>query len=97
MELSSASPAANILYGFSLSLHLHHKDWRRRKNKGSSDDSGEELPDSLVDEDLRTGGPYLCAVHAKEQTELRLLEKIGWILLSHEVAFQSVDMCGRRS
>lgn len=105
IELSSASPATLGLLCVAPSPS-HAGDGRRRKNRGSSDDSGAELPDGLVNEDFRTGGPYLCAVPVQsvplknqhlEGRAVHLLEKVNSILLSHEVAFQSVDMCGRRS
>ncbi|KAL1986596.1 hypothetical protein VTN96DRAFT_6174 [Rasamsonia emersonii] len=75
------------------------------------DDSGVELSDGLVDEDLRTGGPYLCAIPTRsvpipkyhplqprlEDRDARLLKTINSILQSHDVDFQSIDLCGRRS
>lgn len=70
-----------------------------------------ELSDGLVDEDLRTGGPYLCAIPTRsvpipkyhplqprlEDRDARLLKTINSILQSHDVDFQSIDLCGRRS
>ncbi|OXV06241.1 hypothetical protein Egran_05991 [Elaphomyces granulatus] len=78
-ELSYASPAPLRLLLVAPSPS-HAGDGRRRKNRGSSDDSGAELSDEN-----------------QQGRVVHLLEKVNSILLSHEVAFQSVDMCGRRS
>lgn len=63
VELCYASPVTTIG-----ATAARTRDGRRRKTRGSSDDSGEQLSDGLVDEDLRTGGPYLCAIPTRSES-----------------------------
>ncbi|KAJ9396411.1 hypothetical protein DTO282F9_6709 [Paecilomyces variotii] len=87
------------------------RDGRRRKNRDSSEDSDSvELPDGLINEDLRAGGPYLCAIptrsvslrgtHTFNQIEHRmqhLVQKISQILHSYRITTEALDICGRIS
>lgn len=87
------------------------RDGRRRKNRDSSEDSDSvELPDGLINEDLRAGGPYLCAIPTRSvslrgtpifnQIEHRmqhLVQKISQILHSYRITTEALDICGRIS
>lgn len=81
------------------------------KNRDSSEDSDSvELPDGLINEDLRAGGPYLCAIPTRSvslrgtptfnQIEHRmqhLVQKISQILHSYRITTEALDICGRIS
>ncbi|KAJ9265169.1 hypothetical protein DTO212C5_6843 [Paecilomyces variotii] len=87
------------------------RDGRRRKNRDSSEDPDSvELPDGLINEDLRAGGPYLCAIPTRSvslrgtptfsQIEHRmehLVQNISQILHWHEITIEEFDICGRIS
>ncbi|KAJ9266640.1 hypothetical protein DTO195F2_1163 [Paecilomyces variotii] len=87
------------------------RDGRRRKNRDSSDDADSaELPDGLVDEDFRAGGPYLCHVPVRSVELHRspfsspmssrgqdLVRMISEILRSYNIQPQLLDFCGRIS
>ncbi|KAL2005453.1 hypothetical protein VTN00DRAFT_2664 [Thermoascus crustaceus] len=114
VEICYASPSVTAV-----GTALHFKppvapsasDGRKRKTGGSSDDSGEPLSDDLINEDLRTGCPYLCAIPTRSLRfpknhpfvahlhgdASNLLRNIGTILQSYQVDYQSVDLCGRQS
>ncbi|KAJ9289366.1 hypothetical protein DTO021C3_3192 [Paecilomyces variotii] len=88
------------------------RDGRRRKNRDSSNDADSaELPDGLVDEDFRAGGPYLCHVPVRsielhrsspfsspmDSRGLHLVRVISEILRSYDIQPQLLDFCGRIS
>ncbi|KAJ9208251.1 hypothetical protein DTO021D3_1049 [Paecilomyces variotii] len=89
------------------------RDGRRRKNRDSSNDADDsaELPDGLVDEDFRAGGPYLCHVPVRsvelhrsspfsspmDSRGLHLVRVISDILRSYDIEPLLLDICGRIS
>ncbi|KAJ9295969.1 hypothetical protein DTO271G3_5544 [Paecilomyces variotii] len=86
-------------------------DGRRRKSRDSSEDSDSvDLPDGLINEDLRAGGPYLCAIPTRSvslrgtptfnQIEHRmqhLVQNISQIVHSYGITIEEFDICGRIS